>query len=84
MTADTFGVIMGLATGLIITAILMTFFNKDGRLKTQYDERQKSVRGRAYKYGFYGIVITNAILLIIATADIDLRILGMAQHFIPI
>lgn len=84
MTANTMGTIVGLVVGLIITAILITIFNKDGKLKTEYDERQKIVRGRAYKYGFYGMVIANAIMLLIFTSDVDLSVLGMAQYFIPI
>ena len=48
-----YGMVFGLMIGLVIAVILLKFANKDHRFKTQYDERQESIKGRGYKYSFY-------------------------------
>ena len=83
MKAYTMGVLFGVIVGLILAAIFLKSMNKDGKMKTKYDERQKEARGRAYMFGFYGIVITNALFLILSTSY-DLGFLGLSLYFIPI
>ena len=50
------GVAAGIIFGLILCVILFRFANKDKRVMTQYDERQKEIRGRGYTMGFYTMV----------------------------
>lgn len=57
------GAIIGVCIGLVIAAIVLVICNKDGKVKTDYDERQQAIQGRGYKYaaitswviaGFFG------------------------------
>ena len=57
--------VIGIIVGLALVACLLRFMNSDKKLKTEYDERQKAVRGRSYMYGFYGIVFSNLIMIFI-------------------
>ncbi len=56
---STMGVIFGLMIGLIIAIILIKIANR-GKIKTNYDERQRALRGQGYMYGFYTLVILMA------------------------
>ena len=47
------GMTVGLIVGLILAVILLKFGNTNRKFKTEYDERQKEIRGMAYTYGFY-------------------------------
>ena len=52
----TLGVIVGLMVGVVLVVLLLRFANKDKRIRTEYDERQKEIRGKGYTIGFYTIV----------------------------
>lgn len=60
------GVMVGIIIGLIIVVIVLRSINRDKSLKTDYDEMQKLIRGTGYKYGFYAIVIYEAVLLVLS------------------
>ena len=60
------GLAVGILVGLIIAAVLIVIANKNRKFKTEYDERQLKVRGDAYRYAFYTVVIWEAILFILA------------------
>ena len=83
MKSMTLGILLGIVVGLILTAIFLKTMNKDGKMKTEYDERQKEARGRAYMFGFYGVVFANALFLVLSTS-FDLKFLGLSLYFIPI
>jgi hypothetical protein len=83
MKAYTLGILVGIVFGLILTVLFLKAINKDGKMKTKYDERQKEARGKAYMYGFYGVVLTNALFLVLSSSY-DLGILGLSLYFIPI
>ena len=77
--------VLGIMVGVILVVIFLRFINRDKKLKTEYDERQKSVRGRSYMYAFYGTVFANCIFLIISTESTEfINLLGMNVFFIPI
>ena len=61
------GMAVGMGVGILIAIILIKFFNRNKSLTTQYDERQKMIRGEAYKYAFYTLVIYEGILCVILT-----------------
>lgn len=84
MTAISWGWIIGIFVGIILVVVLLKVMNRDGGLRTQYDERQQIVRGKAYKVGFYAILLTNAILLFLSTGDFGIERLGYMVFFIPI
>lgn len=52
----TAGVVVGIIFGLILCVVLFRFANKDKKIKTEYDERQKEIRGKGYTIGFYTLV----------------------------
>lgn len=83
MNYYTMGILIGIVVGLILTVLFLKVMNKDGKMKTEYDERQKEARGRAYMYGFYAIVLTNVLFLVLSTSC-DLSIMGISLYFIPI
>lgn len=58
--------LLGLFFGIFISlALFFTLFIKfartDHQRKLQYDERQKTAQGKAYKYGFFATLIANVI-----------------------
>ena len=60
-----FGLPVGIMVGLVLVVILLKYINRDKKLKTEYDERQKIARGRSYMFGFYALVISNVIMLVV-------------------
>ena len=51
------GLMCGAFVGILIALVIMKMTKTDGSIKCKYDERQKLVRGEAYKYGFWTLVI---------------------------
>ena len=56
MSSNSIGALVGFFIGLLIASVLIIFSNKNRKFKTEYDERQKVIRGNAYKYGFMFLV----------------------------
>lgn len=54
------GLMCGAIVGILFAIIIMKMTKTDGSIKCKYDERQKLVRGEAYKYGFWTLIIYNA------------------------
>ena len=76
---------VGITVALFLVVALFKFMNRDKKLKTEYDERQKGVRGKAYMFGFFGMLFGNCIMLLISTDNMEfIHILGMNTFFIPI
>ena len=75
------GLAVGILIGLVIAILLVRMANTNKKYKTEYDERQLRVRGDAYRYAFYTIVIYEAILAILAVGEITLPIQGYLLHF---
>ena len=70
------GILFGIFFGLILSVILLKVCNKNKKVRSEYDERQNVVRGRAYKYGFYAICFYLAIVAILPIANISLPLDG--------
>ena len=79
-----YGVACGVAVGLVICVVVFKWFNKDGKIKTQYDEMQEKARGKAYMYGFWAILICEAVLAILSLGDVKLPFSGYTLHFLVI
>ena len=76
---------IGVTVGLLLVVILLKYVNRDKALKTEYDERQKALRGRSYMFGFFGMAIANCIMLFVGIENMDvIRMMGMNAFFIPI
>ena len=75
------GFIIGITIGIILIVILYRFANTNHKTMTQYDERQKEIRGKAYQYAFYTMVIFEVIMLILEVGEIPLPVDGYILHF---
>ena len=60
------GLAFGIMIGLILAIALILISNHNRKVRTEYDERQLRVRGDAYRYAFYSVIICEVILLILA------------------
>ena len=78
------GMAVGIVIGLIVAAALILAANNNRKIKTEYDERQLRVRGDAYRYGYYTVVVCEVILLVLAVGEIRLPIPEYALHFAAI
>ena len=75
------GLAVGILVGLIIAAVLIVIANKNRKFKTEYDERQLKVRGDAYRYAFYTVVIWEAVLLILAIGEFSFPVSAYILHY---
>ena len=75
------GMAVGILVGLIIAAVLIVIANKNRKFKTEYDERQLKVRGDAYRYAFYTVVIWEAVLLILAIGEFSFPVSAYILHY---
>ncbi|WP_207637205.1 hypothetical protein [Eubacterium xylanophilum] len=80
----TAGIAIGIMVGLIIVVFVLKAINKDGKMKTEYDERQKIVRGEAYMYGFYALIISLVAEFMVDSAVYDVSKLGITEFVAPI
>lgn len=78
------GGICGLVVGLILAMVLIKFINRDGALKTRYDERQQATRGRGFQYGFVGMAVMAGIMMIIGIGEISLPVVDAVTYFVII
>lgn len=75
---------IGFVVGIIIAFICLAKLNNDGKSKTKYDERQKAVRGDAYRYAFFATIISCFVVMVLSTIDGLLNIFGKEVYCIPI
>ena len=78
------GVAVGVMVGLLIAVILIKFWNKDGKAKTEYDEMQERERGKAYKWAFWAVVAYECVMAVLATGDVKLPLEGFGIHMLAI
>lgn len=76
-----FGYVTGILVGLVIAVILLKYGNTNHKYKTQYDERQKEYRGKAYQYGFYTLLVFEVLTMLPEIGEISLPIPGYILHF---
>ena len=62
----TAGLAVGIAVGLILVVIILRFVNRNKKVATEYDERQKQIRGEGYKIAFYAVLIYEAVMCALA------------------
>lgn len=76
------GMAVGIIVGIIILFFLLKFINSDKKLATRYDEKQIVERGKGYKYGFYAVLIYEALMCLIDNGALPLT--GFMIHFLAI
>ena len=75
------GLAAGIAVGLIVAVALILIANNNRKIKTQYDERQLKVRGDAYRYGFYTVLVWEAILFVLSYGEFTYPVPEHVLHF---
>lgn len=75
------GVAVGLLVGLIIAVIIFKVVNTNHKVKTEYDERQREIRGKAYMYAFYTVLVCECVMMIIDIGGIKLPFESYLLHF---
>lgn len=75
------GLAFGIMIGLILAIALILISNNNRKVRTEYDERQLRVRGDAYRYAFYSVIICEVILLILAFGEVTLPVPDYVMHF---
>ncbi|MBR6401963.1 MAG: hypothetical protein IKS48_01100 [Eubacterium sp.] len=68
------GVVLGIIIGLIILVIIKNMLITDKTYRTKYDERQKIVRGKGYKYSFWMLSILITIYAMVDSKDISIPV----------
>ncbi len=76
------GVLVGIFAGLIICAITFKTGNTNGKLKTEYDERQIAARGEGFKIGFYSYMIGIALMVVLTIGEVQLPMELPVQFFV--
>ncbi|MBO4374779.1 MAG: hypothetical protein J5829_06700 [Lachnospiraceae bacterium] len=84
MNEKTIGFLAGIAVSLVIVYIALKKLNSDGKATTKYDERQKAVRGKAYTYAFWAVLLANCILLALSVNEPVIERLGPVLFFVPV
>lgn len=84
MTNASWAWAVGIVVGIILVIILLKALNRDGAVKTKYDERQLVVRGKAYKVGFYSALAACGVMMFLCTGNFGAEKLGYSGYFIPI
>ena len=74
------GVAVGIVIGLIVAVALILIANNNRKFKTEYDERQLRVRGDAYRFAFYTVVIWEAVLFILGFGEFSLPVPAYILH----
>ncbi|MCR5134662.1 MAG: hypothetical protein K6B12_03410 [Clostridiales bacterium] len=75
------GLVVGILLGLLLVVLFSKFANKDNAVKSKYDERQEIVRGKAYRYAFYSVMIYEALMLVLEIGQIALPLPSYILHF---
>ena len=65
--------IVGMVVGLLIAVVIIKLCNKNGKFKTEYDERQEAIRGRGFKYGLYSAWVMLGIYMALEIGEVDLH-----------
>lgn len=70
----------GTVVGIAIAVVAIGAMNKDKKVRTKYDERQKIARGKSYTWGFYAAIATAAIFTFLSTLDL-MKFFGNYAYF---
>ena len=65
-------VLLGIATGIILTVLLWALTKNGDITKNQYDERQEIVRGKGFKLGFFTICVSNLMFIVLNFFEVKL------------
>ncbi len=83
-TAKLLGVFTGVFVGIVIVAILLKLTKTDKSRKCRYDERQQLIRGTAYRYGFFSMMVINVLAIIFDSGEMPLPVESGVIHYVSI
>lgn len=63
----------GVVVGILLAIVIIAICNNNGKVKTDYDERQEAIRGRGYKYGMYTAWILMGLYCVCEISEINLH-----------
>jgi hypothetical protein len=82
MNGKGFGFALGIMVGVIVVILLFRMANTDKKIKTEYDERQEKLRGKAYKYAYYTVLIYQVIMVGLEFGEVQLPAEPYIMQFI--
>ena len=77
------GLAIGVLVGLLLAVILLRYMNRDHKVRTEYDEMQKSIRNQGAAYAFYTVLIFEALLSLLPSF-LQIPAVPIVIHFLPI
>ena len=78
------GFIFGIVLGVILVIVIFKLANTNKKVVTEYDERQKAIRGRAYMYAFYTTLIVQVVMMWLAMSGIEIPVVPYIREFISV
>ncbi|MCQ2567863.1 MAG: hypothetical protein MJ127_05645 [Mogibacterium sp.] len=80
-TEKVIGFICGVGVALLLVWAVLKRSNTDGSTHTEYDERQKVIRGIGFKYGFYTLITYLFLLMLAEIAELKLPVSTSVIYF---
>lgn len=75
------GFICGIVVAVLLVWALTRRFNTDGKSKTEYDERQKAIRGVGFMYAFYVLASWSVIMIALDIGGVKLPVSNTIMIF---
>ena len=75
------GFAIGLGISVLLIFVIFRRLNTDGSTRTEYDERQKAVRGVGYMYGFYTAVAFFVVMMALDLLEITIPAVDSVLYF---
>ena len=75
------GFICGIAVAALLVWAILRKSNTDGKVKTEYDERQKVARGVGFMYAFYVLAAWVVVLISIDMLQVKLPVTDTVLYF---
>lgn len=65
-------ILCGIAASILFAIFTLALTKTDNNVKCKFDERQEFIRGKGFKYGFFSMLICNALFVCMELAEIPL------------
>lgn len=82
--ARSLGMVVGVLLDCVFAVMIFKFANRNGKAATKYDERQSVLRGRGYMYGFYAVLICEALMVTLSSMRWEIPVEREVLHFLII
>ncbi|MCR5103259.1 MAG: hypothetical protein K6B68_02220 [Eubacterium sp.] len=76
------GLVASVIFAIVVILLVCSMMNKDGKIKSKYDERQMIVRGNAYRISMWTLIVLLIIYGICETSGIDIPMENNAIIFL--